>query len=224
MKCVTIGFAACIAAMCGGAILNQRLKNRQVLEEIALPPPQAKGTMSLEETLAKRRSIRQFASRSLSLAQIGQLMWAAQGITDPARGFRTAPSAGALYPLEIYLVTPDGLYHYVPQGHLLERLRRDDPRKDLAAAGLDQEQIRQAALNIVIAAVVRRTEVKYHERAMRYIFIEIGHVAENILLQATALGLGSVPIGAFDDGRVARLLGLSQGEEALYIISLGYPP
>ncbi|MFA7001822.1 MAG: SagB/ThcOx family dehydrogenase [Candidatus Omnitrophota bacterium] len=194
-------------------------------EEVRLPRPAASGKISLEETIARRRSQRTFAQRQLTLEQIGQLLWAAQGITDRQGDYRlrSTPSAGALYPMEIYALTADGAYRYLPENHALEVLAPRDLRADLSYAGLGQEPIRRAALDIVICAVYERTTVKYRERGRRYVEMEAGHVAQNVLLQSVALGLGSVSIGAFDDDRVRRLLNLPEDQAPLYIIPVGYP-
>lgn len=191
--------------------------------EVALPAPQTEGEVSVEEALARRRSVRRFGSRDLTPEQISQLAWAAQGITEPTRGLRTAPSAGATYPLELYLVKGDGVYHYVPQGHKLRQLSGEDKRADLAAAALGQAWVRQAAVNFVIAAVYQRTSTRYGERAERYVHMEAGHVAQNLHLEAVALGLGSVPIGAFRDQSVSKVLELPSEQAPIYIIPVGHP-
>lgn len=190
---------------------------------VQLPKPQTTGALSLEEAIAKRRSVREFKTEPLSVEQIAQLCWAAQGITDRTRGFRAAPSAGALYPLELYLVRPDGLYHYVPQQHALEQLGTKDLRSELARAALEQACVGEAPMTMVITAVVQRTAAKYGQRAERYCLIEVGHAAQNVLLQAAALGLGAVPVGAYDDARVQRALGLPTDRQALYLIPIGKP-
>ena len=192
------------------------------VEEVALPAPRLKGEMSLEETLAARRSVRQFTETKLTLEEISQLLWAVQGITA-AWGGRTAPSAGALYPLEVYAATADGLYHYVPQGHQAIIESRDDLRDELCQAGLSQNAIREAPAVFVITAVYARTEKKYGERAERYVKLEAGHAAQNLLLQAVALGLGGVPIGAFYDDQVQSALSLPLDHEPLYLIPIGHP-
>ncbi|MEW6568918.1 MAG: SagB/ThcOx family dehydrogenase [Chloroflexota bacterium] len=190
---------------------------------IALPPPRLEGPLSLEACLLQRRSIREFTDQALTLEEIGQLLWAAQGITDP-RGFRTAPSAGALYPLEIYVVRAEGVTHYDPAEHALAAVKDGDLRHELSAAALGQQAVAQAPLVLVITAVYERTEAKYGaERAPRYVQLEAGHAGQNILLQAVALGLGAVPIGAFDDGEVQRVLGLPADHLPLYLIPVGHP-
>lgn len=190
-------------------------------DEVRLPEPTLKGQMSVEETLARRRSVRQFDTRELTIAEVGQLAWAAQGITDPATGHRTAPSAGALYPLELYLVKRDGAFRYVPEGHRLVPRSDKDLRGQLSQAALGQSAVREAPLDIVITGVYERTNIKYGDRAERYVQIEAGHVAQNIHLQAVALGLGSVSVGAFRDDEMAKVLSLPTGETPLYIIPVG---
>ena len=176
---------------------------------------------SLEETLAQRRSVRQYTDQPLTMEEISQLLWAAQGVTRDW-GARTAPSAGALYPLEVYVATPEGLYHYLPDGHRAEMLSQEDLRRALARAGLDQSAIHDAPAVFVIAAVYARTSGKYGKRAERYVKLEAGHVGQNILLQAVALDLGGVPIGAFHDDQVQRALGLPANYEPLYLIPVGH--
>jgi len=192
--------------------------------QIQLPQPISKGRISLEEAISKRRSQRTFREQELNLEQIGQLLWSAQGITAKVGGynFRAAPSAGALYPMEIYLLTKGGFFHYLPEGHKLEILDEKDLRKDLASSVLGQEAISQAPLDIVICAVYSRVTSKYGQRGIKYVHIEAGHIAQNIHLQAVALGLASVPIGAFDDTEVKKIFSLPLDCEPLYIIPVGY--
>lgn len=193
---------------------------------IQLPAPKYRGDVSLEEVLKKRRSLRSFAKGPLSSEHTGQLLWAAQGITDPA-GLRTAPSAGALYPLETYLVVREvdglekGVYKYLPKPHALKRIdtKEKDPSYELYNAALMQDWVRAAQINIVFGAVFERTTSKYRERGIRYVYMEAGHAAQNVLLQAEALSLGGVVIGAFYDDRVKKAVGME--EEPIYIISVG---
>jgi len=202
----------------------QQNKNPQI---IILPEPNMSGNKSLEEVLAARRSERDFLNKSVNLKQISQLLWSAQGITGSNR-FRTAPSAGALYPLEIYVISgagdelPAGIYQYHPDTHFLHQLSSTDLRKDFCNAALSQPAIKKAPVSFLIAAIVRKTTVKYGQRGLQYVFMEAGHVGQNILLQAEALGLGAVPIGAFQDKEIIRLLGLTAGEQPLYLIPVGY--
>lgn len=188
-----------------------------------LPPRDLVGRITLEKTIAQRRSVRDFADKALAIEQIGQLCWAGQGITDKASGFRASPSAGALYPIELYIVTAEAVDRYRPKDHSLERQFTGDVRPALHRAGLGQEPIGDAPVCVVITAVVERTARKYGERAERYCFLEAGHVAQNILLQATALDLGGVPIGAFDEEQVGQVLRLPKGQRVLYLLPIGHP-
>ena len=187
-----------------------------------LPTPQLKGKLTLEETLAQRRSVREFSDTPLTQAELAQVLWAAQGITHPD-GLRTAPSAGALYPLEVYAVTREGVYHYEPPGHRLRVQARGDVRPALYDAALQQDPVLQAPAVIVIAAVYERTAQKYGaERSPRYVHLEAGHVAQNVLLQAVALKLAAVPIGAFEDDKVKPVLALPSDQQPLYLIPVGH--
>lgn len=190
---------------------------------VRLPPPRTDGSMSLEEALAGRRSVRAFAPRPLSTAQIGQLLWAAQGVTD-SQGHRTAPSAGACYPLELYAVSVQGMLRYLPDEHALAPVSGDDLRPALRAAALGQAAVGSAPLVAVIVAVPSRTAGRYGEaRATRYVQLEAGHAAQNLLLEAVVLGLGAVPIGAFDDAAVSVALRLPADRMPLYLVPVGYP-
>lgn len=193
---------------------------------IKLPDPVLTGKLSVEEALAQRRSVRDYLESPLSLEQVSQLLWAAQGITHP-EGLRTAPSAGALYPLEVYLVVYDverlveGVYKYHPAQHELEMVRTGSKRIALSQAALDQECIRDAPASIVIGAVYERCKRKYEERGYRYTQIEVGAAVENIYLQAESLNLGTVVIGAFHDDKVQRVLDMADGEIPLAIMPVG---
>ena len=192
-------------------------------EEIMLPQPKLESDVSLEETLSNRRSVRSFSSKELSLDQISQILWAAQGITRESTGYRTSPSAGALYPLEIFLLKSDGLFRYIPDGHKILKLSPDDLRLDLIPGVLFQEFIAEAPVNIIITAVYERTTAKYGDRGIQYVHMEAGHSCQNILLQATALGLGAVPVGAFNDSYIQDLLNLPGDYVPLYVVPVGYP-
>lgn len=195
---------------------------------VSLPPPPAAGTMSLEEALAQRRSVREFSVGALTLAEVSRLAWAAQGATDHEH--RTAPSAGATYPLEVYLAVGEvkglaaGVYRYRPVPHRLEAVADGDLRLPLAAAAMSQQWVSRAALVVVIAAAFERTTARYGERGERYVHMEAGHAAQNLLLQATVLGLGAMPVGAFNDTEVCRLLRLPDGEAPLYLIPVSHKP
>lgn len=193
-----------------------------------LPQPDRAGRMALERAIAARRSIRAFEGASLPLAQLGQLLWAGQGKTG-AEGFRAAPSAGALYPLELYALTGEagdlgaGIYHYRPQRHALHLVAKGDFRADFASAALAQDWVTRAGVIMVVAAVPARVMAKYGQRGRRYLAIEAGHCAQNIYLQAAALGLGGSELGAFDDAALAGLLRLPDGEEPVTTLAIGQP-
>ncbi len=192
------------------------------IEVTPLPEPSTAGPISFEETLFRRRSVREFSPEKLSMSDISQLLWAAQGITD-ARGFRTAPSAGALYPLELYVVLEGGVFHYDPHDHSMTIVRVGDLRSDLYNVALRQEAVLNAPMVLIVTAVFSRTEAKYgRDRSPRYVHLEAGHAAQNVLLQAVSLGLGAVPIGAFEDNRVQEVLGLPGDHEPLYLIPVGH--
>jgi SagB-type dehydrogenase family enzyme len=192
---------------------------------IALSPPDVTGLVPLETVLAKRRSIRHFTGVPVSATDLSQLLWAAQGLSgaDQHGPVRTAPSSGRSVPLEVYTVTPDGVGHYRPIEHELEMLRPDDRRPALAEAAGDQPCITEAALVIAVAATTARTAAKYEGRAGRFVALEAGHAVQNLLLQATALGLGAVPVGSFDDAKVSELLTLPGGCDPLYLVAVGHP-
>jgi SagB-type dehydrogenase family enzyme len=189
---------------------------------LQLPAPQRKGPMSLEEALAARRSVREFRREPITDRELSQLLWAAQGITN-LDGLRTAPSAGALYPLEVWVATASGFYHYEPHKHWLTRHLERDLRPDIHRAALMQEAALRAPVVLVIAAVYERTAQRYGERAPRYVHMEAGHSAQNLLLEAVALGLGGVLIGAFNDREVERVLSLPADQKPLYLIPVGHP-
>lgn len=194
---------------------------------IDLPEPHKDSEHSVEAALAERRSHRDFKKEPLSLAEIGQLLWAAQGITSGG-GKRTAPSAGALYPLEIFVVAGEeveglvpGVYQYRPHNHKLRREKSGDLRRDLAAQAVQQMWIADAPAVIVIAAVFQRTTSKYGDRGERYVYMEVGYASQNIYLQAETLGLGACAVGAFQDGGVQRLLELRNNEHPLLLMPVG---
>ena len=187
------------------------------------PEADLRGAMTLEDVLSQRRSVRHYTGRALSEDEILQLCWAAQGITHPA-GYRTAPSAGALYPLELGVATAAGWFVYDPPHHRLMRRSPDDLRPAIRWAALSPEAVGDSPAVFVIAAVPAPTAGKYGDaRGARYVHLEAGHAAQNLLLEATALGLGAVPIGAFDDARVREVLDLSGDHDVLYLIPVGEP-
>jgi SagB-type dehydrogenase family enzyme len=187
-----------------------------------LPAPNVTGEMSLEQALVERRSIREFGPAELTAATIGQLFWAGQGITDD-RGYRTAPSAGGLYPLELYAITATDVSRYLPDGHRVESRSDIATRSALSDAIFGQEYVEAAPVVFAVIGVAARTEAKYGALAAGFVEREAGHAAQNMLLQATALGLAAVPVGAFDPAAVARLLALPPGHDVLYLIPVGEP-
>jgi SagB-type dehydrogenase family enzyme len=192
-------------------------------ETLQLPPPRLKGDLSLEEAICRRRSVRSYADEPLADEVVGQLLWAAQGVVERGeRMRRTAPSAGARYPLETYIATAAFLAHYQPAKHALRVLRRKDVRPDLERTALDQEFIHQASAVIILTCVARRIEERYGKsRGARYIAMEAGHAAQNVMLQAVALGLASVPVGAFQDAQLAKILELGPEERPVYMLAVG---
>ncbi|MCL4863983.1 MAG: SagB/ThcOx family dehydrogenase [Caldilineaceae bacterium] len=193
-----------------------------------LPPAVHTSDIAVERALHERRSIRQYQNETLTLAELSQLLWAAQGITHPS-GLRTAPSAGALYPLELYVVVGNvaeltaGVYRYRPQTHDLILIAAGDKRPLLSQAALAQDAVREAAAVLVLAAVYERTTVKYGERGIRYVHIEVGAAAQNVSLQAVSLELGTVYIGAFHDEQVKQVLTLRAEEQPLCLLPVGRP-
>ncbi|MBC7188267.1 MAG: SagB/ThcOx family dehydrogenase [Calditrichaeota bacterium] len=202
---------------------------------ISLPAPRLDGDCSVEKALSKRRSVRSYRAEPLTINELGQLLWAAYGITKemplPAflrGGLRTAPSAGALYPLEIYAVVGEvtglapGIYRYESEGHALRKIASGDSRKELAHAAWEQSFIAKAPVVLVYSGVFARTTGKYGERGRaRYVCMDLGHSAQNVYLQAEALGLGTCAVGAFDDEAVRKVMGLKSEEEPLYIMPVG---
>ncbi len=197
-------------------------------QTIALPPPNLNGSLTLEQTLHSRRSVREYRNEPLTLAELSQLLWAAQGVTHP-EGLRTAPSAGALYPLEVYAVVgavndlPADIYKYLPREHTLQKITEGDKRAELAQAALGQSCVGDAPLVIAITAVYQRTMKKYGERGVQYAQVEAGAAAQNVYLQATALNLGTVFVGAFHDDEVAKVLQLSSNEKPVALLPVGKP-
>lgn len=195
--------------------------------EIILPSPEKVSETSIEEALLERRSIRDYKDEPLNIKEVSQILWAAQGITAPERGGRTAPSAGALYPLEVYLIVKkvDGLtpgaYGYLPEGHKLKKIFDGDVSKNLALAALGQMFIAEAPINLVFTGVFSRTTQKYGERGINYVYMEVGHAAQNVCLQVQSLNLGTVTIGAFNDEEIKKILNLSDEETTLYLMPVG---
>jgi SagB-type dehydrogenase family enzyme len=205
---------------------NEREHNVATSKKIKLPEPKLNSNTSVEQALLKRRSIREFKEGSLTLDEVSQILWAAQGITN-ARDLKTTPSAGALYPLEVYAVIGNvrgvetGVYKYKPHQHELIKIRDGDVRDYLSNAALGQTYVRTSAVVIVFSAVYERTTHKYGDRGIRYTHMEVGHASQNVYLQAVSLNLGTVVIGAFHDNEVRKILNMPDNEHPLYIMPVG---
>jgi SagB-type dehydrogenase family enzyme len=195
-------------------------------DTIQLPEARTDGNTSVEQALLTRRSVRSSKDALLDLAEISQLVWSAQGITS-ARGFRTSPSAGALYPLELYVVAgrvkdlPSAIYKYKPCQHALVKIISGDKRSELSQAALRQGAIKRAPAALLFSAVYERTTGKYGQRGIRYVHMEVGHAAQNVCLQAKAFGLQTVVIGAFRDSEVKNVAHLPANEHPLYFVPVG---
>jgi SagB-type dehydrogenase family enzyme len=193
---------------------------------IQLPKPITDGDISLEEALTLRRSVRSYSNDALSLKDISQLLWSAQGITNE-RGFRTAPSAGATFPLEMFVVANNvnglskGVYHYSPFENTLELIHLKDISAELVLASHSQSMISESAAVIVFGAVFKRTTDRYGERGIRYVYNEIGHASQNLHLQAAAMDLGTVVIGAYRDEEVEEILDIDPEIRVLYMMPVG---
>ncbi len=205
-----------------------RYKTYPDVPRVELPDPRGFRGLSVEEAVETRRSVRDYDGQPIALADLSRLLHAAQGITEERLEFRAAPSAGALYPIEVYPVVhrvealAAGIYHYAVQSHELECLEEGDFRGEVTEAGLHQRFLGQSAVVFLFSAIFQRTRWKYRERAYRYVLLEAGHIAQNLYLAATSMGLGACAVGAFYDGRYNELLGLDGEEEAtLYVISVG---
>lgn len=195
-------------------------------EQIKLPKPELTGKQSVELLLQQRRSVRSYKKSALNLTEVGQLLWSAQGVSD-AQGLRTAPSAGALYPLKLFVVVGDvnelspGIYQYNPEEHCLLKTANGDLRKSLQKAALNQSCIVDAAIIFVFTANYQRTTWKYGKRGVRYVHMEVGHAGQNLFLQAEALHLGTVVVGAFDDDEVREVLNLDSNVQPLSLMPVG---
>lgn len=212
-------------SVCGARTLVKLEEIERVGDTLSLPEPQLVGKLSIEEVLHTRRSIRTFTEDDLVLEEVSQLFWAAQGQTMETKWKgRTAPSAGALYPLQVYAIWQNRLWQYLPAHHAILLKGEEITQDHLAEASLGQSAIREAPACFILSADYGVTAAKYRERAERYVHIEIGHAGQNLLLQAVSLGLGAVPMGAFKDAEVKKLLGLPEAEHPLYIIPVGHGP
>lgn len=187
-----------------------------------LPAPKTDSN-TLLKSIKQRRSVRSFQNKPLTDDQISEILWSAQGITDSTRNFRAAPSAGAIYPITLYVVLPEGLYVYIPKDHKIQKLENDDLRIELSKAAWGQRPIISASMSVIITADYSKISVKYGDKAIRYTDMEAGHIAQNMHLVAVSLGLGSVPIGAFSENSAASILNLPENLTPIYIIPIGYP-
>jgi len=204
--------------------LGSRRTRKSSQKVIQLTEPNLTGEMSFEAALTRRRSVREFSNKDLKRTQIGQLAWAGQGVTDAQRGFRTAPSAESLYPMELYIATKDGLFTYQPTEHSLTELSDQDIRSALARTTLTPEPVAAAPCSIIIAGSSRKIAARVGDnKARTFVAMEAGHIAQNIQLQAVCMGLGSVPIGGLDPAAVRRVCPMPRGQEPLYVIAVGYP-
>ncbi len=185
-------------------------------QTVTLPAPQKRSAVSLEEVLAKRRSVRDFAATPLTDQELGQLLWAMQGVTDD-KGHRTAPSAMARYPLEVYVATAKGVFHYLPKEHALETITDKDLRRELTSQG----SMSAPAVFLVTADFARMGQ-RAGDRGKNFVFVEAGHVAQNLLLQATAMRLAGVPVGGFTDEQVKKALP-ALPYETIYLLPIGHP-
>ena len=195
-------------------------------EIIKLPQPVLDGAISVEKALATRRSVRNYTALPLTLSELSQILWAAQGLSGPG-GLKTTPSAGALYPLEIYVAAANvtglasGIYKYGCGDHVLLRTEEDDKRAELFDAALRQNSIKSAPVILIICAVYERMTVKYGHRGIRYTDMEAGHASQNVYLQAESMGLATLAIGAFHDSKVKKIVNMMRAEQPLYLMPIG---
>jgi len=195
--------------------------------ETKLPPPSLKSDYSVEQALQSRRSVRTYSPGALSLEELGQLLWAAQGITEPTRKLRSAPSAGATYPLILYAIVDQvetlaaGFYRYLPETHSLKLVKSGNIKAEVTARATRQGSVAQAPVILVFAADLDRIRPRYRERSERYTFMEIGHAAQNVHLQCEALGLGTVCIGAFEESTLKQALELPDEQIPFYLMPVG---
>lgn len=212
-----VAVALCVSPLIVYSATQQKTESAA---EVKLPTPATSGGMSLTEALAKRRSQRSFESKPLTSEQISQLCWAAQGVTDEATGKRTAPSALKLFAVQVFVVDDTGAYEYVPASHVLKKLDVEDAHAKLKS--VIQPTITSAPVHIVLTMEPEHLKARARDRAERYSLLEVGHVAQNILLQATAMGLAGVPAGGIDEQETARALNLQKGLRPVYVIPVGY--
>ncbi len=228
MRCIDLFSLALSAAVLGFPGLSTGSEN--TAQQIKLPAPSIKGAVSLEEAIKKRRSRRNFTDKPLTMEQLSQILWCAQGITSE-KGQRAVPSAGATFPMTIYVAVDDktcgkipaGVYKYLPREHCLEFHIAGPVREALSAASFNQLFVFKAPVSLICVAEYAITTNKYGERGVRYVHMEAGHIGQNVHLQAEAMGLGTCMVGAFNDGAVSKLLKLPSNQEPLYIMPIGEP-
>ncbi len=206
-----------------GLVTSTAIAQKPTPKKIMFPKVEKQGNLSLEETLWQRKSTRAFSDKVLTTKQIGQLLWAAQGVNRTANQHRTAPSAGGTYPLEIYYIVADGVYHYLPDEHAAVQVQSGNVWNALSKEGLSTNSAYDAPCVFVISAVIERTYSKYKEEAERYVYLEGGHAAQNLLLQLIPLGLGGVPNGSVLTPKAKDILGIPKEEKPIYILAVGSP-
>jgi SagB-type dehydrogenase family enzyme len=219
-SCCLAVLLAIILPVFGEASRRIRSAEEKVIQ---LPEPNKSGAVGVETAINTRRSAQQFADKPLNYAQIGQLLWAGQGIIDKQQGLRAAPSADAMYPIELYLVTHEGLFVYNPEENSLKQISTLDMRKQLSVAASGQGLVENAACDIIIAGSIRKAATKYGNKAQRFVLLEAGYVAENIQLQTVSMGLTSLPVGSFEPRNITRICELPGELEPLLIVCVGYP-
>lgn len=207
-------------------------QSREILGTVNLSKVEIASNMSVDQAIQNRRSVRSFSATPLTLKDVSQLLWAAQGITDSERNFRTTPSAGHVFPMEVYLVTGNstvqgldaGIYHYNPFNNTLEKIFEGDQRQNLSQAAHQQKWVNDAPINLVITGNYQKMQDKYpdEELSKRFVHMEAGHIGENIYLEAVSRGLGTVAIGSFYDDQMINLFKLPSDETPLYIYPVGY--
>ena len=207
--------------------------NRNIISITSLPSPVLTGNISVEEAIQNRRSVRTFSNESITIGNLSQILWAAQGITDNQSSLRAAPSAGQVYPLEIYIIIgnngvsglENGVYHYVPSNNTLEKLLNGDLRSDLSGIANGQPWVKQAPIDILITGNYLKMVDKYGDKDLstRFVDLEAGHVGENIYLESESLGLVTVSLGSFNEKQLVQLLNIPNNETPIYIFPVGHP-
>ena len=225
-------FIAVVSAYYFSESNKQVYTSRHVISYLSLPSPALTGNLSVESAIQNRRSVRHYSNQSVSIENVSQILWAAQGITDTENNLRAAPSAGQVYPLEVYVIAgPDvsglqeGVYHYVPSNNTLELIMNGDLRSDLSGIANGQPWVKEAPLDILITGDYRKMIDKYTDRELstRFVDLEAGHAGENIYLQAEALGLATVSLGSFNENQLIQRFKLPNNETPLYIFPIGHP-